>query len=511
MADSSLKPVRNVFVSVFSKDGLEEIIQSLKSKDVNFYASGGTHAFLEKQGVKVTSVEDLTGFPPILGGRVKTLHPKVFGGILYRGDEEDDQATLQSWNIPPMDLVITDLYPFAETLQQEASHEDIIEKIDIGGISLIRAAAKNYRDVMVVPDKSCYNELLQFLKENDGQTTLDQRKYMAVKAFRVSNQYDGLISEYLELGQETGGLEIKESPEQVLRYGENPHQNAAFYGPLSDLLEQLNGKQLSYNNLVDVDAAVDLIEDFNENKAFGIIKHTNPCGLAVSSDSFESWKKSLEGDPVSAFGGIIIANHKIEEQVAREIDELFYEILIAPDFSEEALKVLTAKKNRIILRKKQKNPVQQQYKSVLNGVLKQDKDHKSESREDLSTATKVAPSESNMNDLLSASRVCKHTKSNAIVLFKDGQLIGSGMGQTSRVDALKQAIAKARHFNFDTRGAVMASDAFFPFPDCVEIGAEAGIEAIIQPGGSKKDQESIDSADKHGISMVLSGLRHFKH
>ena len=511
MNSSSAKPVKNVFISVFEKQGLENVVKSLQNQNVNFYSSGGTKTFIEKQGVEVTSVEDMTGFPSILGGRVKTLHPNVFGGILYRGDSQEDQKVLSEYNIPPMDLVIVDLYPFAETLQKESSHQEIIEKIDIGGISLIRAAAKNYQDVLVIPDRSYYSTLINWMEENNGQTTIEQRKTMAAKAFSISSGYDQLINGYLSEGDSGQSLEIHKSPETAMRYGENPHQSAAFYGQLDDLLEQLNGKQLSYNNLVDVDAAVDLIEDFQEGYVFGIIKHTNPCGISYGKDSLESWKKSLEGDPVSAFGGIIVANHYIEEQVAAEINKLFYEILIAPGFSDEALKILKEKKNRIILKKKGNNPENNQYKSVLNGILSQEKDRKTEQADDCNQVTKIAPSQEQLDDLLAASRIVKNTKSNAIVLFKDGQMIGSGMGQTSRVDALKQAIHKAKNFSFDPRGAVMASDAFFPFPDCVEIGAEAGIKGIIQPGGSKNDQASIDAADKNGISMVFTGIRHFKH
>jgi phosphoribosylaminoimidazolecarboxamide formyltransferase/IMP cyclohydrolase len=457
----------------------------------------------------VCAVEDVTDYPSILGGRVKTLHPKVFGGILGRRDNESDVAQLENYQIPPIDLVIVDLYPFAKTLESGASQEDIIEKIDIGGISLIRAAAKNFNDVVIVPSLQDYASVLGELTANSNQTSLEFRKRMAARAFAVSSHYDTCIYKWFA-PEEDSFFKSSIMDHQVLRYGENPHQKGIFYGSPDQVFEQLSGKELSYNNLLDIDAALSLVYDFSE-PVTAILKHNNACGVASGPDSLLNWKLALESDPVSAFGGIIVTTAEVDEQLAAEIGKLFFEVLMAPAFTPAALAILTEKKNRMILRLKDITPQAKQFRTVLNGVLWQDRDARVEKTADLQTATRIAPSADQVRDLLFANTVVKHSRSNTIVLAKNNRLIAAGVGQTSRVDALRQAIDKANSFGLSLEGAVMASDAFFPFPDCVEIAGNAGITAVIQPGGSKKDQESIDYCDAHGITMVLTGTRHFRH
>jgi len=506
------KPIKSALISVFNKDGLEPIIKALKQHGVTLYSTGGTQKFIESCGAQVVPVESLTDYPSILGGRVKTLHPKVFGGILSRRDLDSDVQTLNEYDIPELDLVIVDLYPFEDTVAAGLSHEEIIEKIDIGGISLIRAAAKNYKDVLCVASQSDYAPLLDILNADNAETTLEQRKSFAVNAFAVSSNYDTHIFSYLNTPQTNHSFRMTENAVMPLRYGENPHQSANFYGDFNECLEQLHGKELSYNNLLDIDAAVNLINEFtDENPTFAILKHNNACGLAQRDTVLEAYKDALAGDPVSAFGGILIANTSIDKATAEEINSLFCEVVIAPAFDDEALEILKSKKNRRILILKQSAFTNKLVRTCLNGVLVQDRDFKTDQAEDFKTVTTVKPSEREVSDLVFASKICKHTKSNTIVLAKNMQLVASGTGQTSRVDALRQSIEKAKHFNFDLQGAVMASDAFFPFPDCVEIADQAGITAVVQPGGSIKDDLSIDYCEKHGMSMVMTGTRHFKH
>lgn len=506
------KKIQSALISVYHKDGLPPLVHLLDKYGVRLYSTGGTQKFIEELGVSVTAVEDLTGYPSILGGRVKTLHPKVFGGILHRRDHADDQAQVAEYEIPPIDLVVVDLYPFAETVASGASEADIVEKIDIGGIALIRAAAKNFGDVLIVSSRQQYPTLTELLKEKQGSTDLTDRREFAWAAFQSSASYDQAIYRYFSDAPDIPAGFDKTTMQCVpLRYGENPHQSAEFYGNLSDMLEQINGKELSYNNLVDVDAAVRLMQEFEEETAFAILKHTNACGCATAPTVAEAYQKALAADPVSAFGGVLITNASVDGAAARVLHELFFEVLIAPDFSKEALALLTTKKKRILLVQKQPVAAPRQFKTLLNGVIEQDWDTKTDAPEDLKTVTKVAPDQATQEALLFASKVCKHTKSNTIVLARDGQLLASGVGQTSRVDALRQAIAKAQSFGFDLSGAVMASDAFFPFPDCVEIAHKVGIQAVIQPGGSIKDQASIDFCDQHSMAMVFTGFRHFKH
>ncbi|KEO73266.1 bifunctional phosphoribosylaminoimidazolecarboxamide formyltransferase/IMP cyclohydrolase [Anditalea andensis] len=507
----AIKKIQSALISVYYKDNLEPIIALLKQHGVKIYSTGGTQDFIEKQGAEVTAVEDLTGYPSIFGGRVKTLHPTVFGGILHRRDHTGDQDQAIEFKIPPIDLVIVDLYPFEETVALGASEEDIIEKIDIGGISLIRAAAKNFKDVTIIASKNQYSDLEEKLKANDGGTSIEDRKYFAAQAFQVSSNYDTHIFNYFNQTQELPALKISETSAKALRYGENPHQNAYFYGKLEDLFEQLNGKELSYNNLVDVDAAVALIAEFEGETAFAILKHTNACGVATGSTVKEAYQKSFEADTLSAFGGVLITNKTVDVEAAQEMNSLFFEVLIAPSFDDAALDLLKGKKNRILLQQKIQIEGTKQVKTLLNGYIEQDKDLKTETKDDFKVVTKIAPTEAEKDALVFAAKICKHTKSNTIILSNSNQLFASGVGQTSRVDALKQAIAKAKEFNFDLNGAVMASDAFFPFPDCVEIASKEGISAVVQPGGSIKDQDSIDFCDQAGMSMVLTGVRHFKH
>jgi phosphoribosylaminoimidazolecarboxamide formyltransferase / IMP cyclohydrolase len=505
------KKLQSALISVYYKDNLEPIIAQLKAQGVKIYSTGGTQQFIEEQGAEVIPVEELTGYPSIFGGRVKTLHPKIFGGILHRRENDSDVSQAVEFDIPAIDLVIVDLYPFEETVASGASEVDIIEKIDIGGISLIRAAAKNFKDVVIVASKAQYGELEEKLKAQDGATTLEDRRYFAAQAFQVSSNYDTHIFNYFNQTENIPALKISESKAKALRYGENPHQAAHFYGDLEALFTQLNGKELSYNNLVDVDAAVALIAEFDGETAFAILKHTNACGVATADSVKEAYQKAFAADTTSAFGGVLITNQNVDLAAAEEMSSLFFEVLIAPSFDDDALTLLKGKKNRILLQQKIQIEGTKQVKTLLNGIIEQDKDLKTETKEDFKVVTKVAPTEEEKDALVFAAKVCKHTKSNTIILSNSSQLFSSGVGQTSRVDALRQAIEKAKSFGFDLKGAVMASDAFFPFPDCVEIAHEAGITAVVQPGGSIKDKDSVDFCDTHGMSMVMTGVRHFKH
>ncbi len=506
--------IKSALISVYYKENLEPIIKNLQKAGVKMYSTGGTEKFIKDLGADVIAVEDLTAYPSILGGRVKTLHPKVFGGILNRRADSGDQQQIADYEIPQIDLVIVDLYPFEETVANASTHnttqEDIIEKIDIGGISLIRAAAKNFNDVVIIASKADYEELNHLLETQNTQTSIEQRRKFAAKAFHISSHYDSAIFNWFN--QEEQISVFKQSFEQgsVLRYGENPHQKGVFYGDLDKMFTKLNGKELSYNNLVDVDAAVSLIDEFIE-PTFAILKHTNACGIATREYIKEAWLDALACDPVSAFGGVIICNREIDLATANEINKLFFEVLIAPSFTEDAVKLFSTKKNRIILKRNEVDLPKEQVKTLLNGLILQDKDLLIESADQMQTVTTLAPDQQQLKDLEFANKVVKHTKSNTIVLVKNNTLLASGVGQTSRVDALKQAIIKAESFGFSLDGAVMASDAFFPFPDCVEIAADAGIKAILQPGGSIKDQDSVDMANKKSVSMVTTGIRHFKH
>ena len=507
----SAKKIESALISVYYKDGLDRIVKLLHAQGVKFYSTGGTQKFIEDLGIKVTSVDDVTGFPEILGGRVKTLQPQIFGGILYRRDNESDNTQVKQHNIPPIDLVIVDLYPFEETLANTAaSEQEIIEKIDIGGISLIRAGAKNFKDVLIVSSREQYSELAVLLEEKKCSTDLADRKFYAAKAFDMSSHYDSAIFNYFNQEFQLPVFKQSVRNSQALRYGENPHQKGWFYGDMDQIFEKLNGKELSYNNLLDVEAAVGLMDEFDET-TFVIIKHNNACGLASAPAVKDAYLRALACDPVSAFGGVLITNAKVDLATAEELHKLFFEILIAPAYDQDALDLLNTKKNRIVLKRKPCDLPGQQYKTLLNGVLVQDRDLKMVTSSELKTVTKVEPTPQEVKDLIYANKIVKHTKSNTIVFAKDGQLIASGVGQTSRVDALKQAIDKARGFGFSVEGSAMASDAFFPFPDCVEIALNAGVRAVIQPGGSIKDQESIDFCDKNGMTMVLTGTRHFKH
>jgi len=504
-----LKKIQNALISVFHKDRLEPIIEELNRLDVTIYSTGGTQKFIEDVGVSVVPVENLTSYPSILGGRVKTLHPNIFGGILARRHESSDLEQLEQYNIPELDLIIVDLYPFEDTVASGADEQAIIEKIDIGGISLIRAAAKNYKDTLIVPSREDYQETLDILRSQEGSTSIEQRKAFASKAFHISSHYDTAIFNYFNDGSITA---LKQSIQEskTLRYGENPHQEGTFYGKLDDMFEQLNGKELSYNNLLDVDAAVNLMAEFNET-TFAVLKHNNACGLASRENLIDAWKDALAADPVSAFGGVLITNRKVNIETAKEIHKLFFEVIIAPAYDEAALELFKTKKNRVVLVQKEVEMPAKTVRTILNGVLEQDKDSKTDTIADMKNVCKVLATEEQKTDLVFASKLCKNTKSNTIIFAKNKQLISSGVGQTSRVDALKQAIVKAKAFGFDLNGAVMASDAFFPFPDCVELADKEGIKAVIQPGGSIKDQLSIDYCDEHKMAMVFTGTRHFKH
>ena len=497
---------------MFSKNGLEPIVKKLKDQGVTIYSTGGTQKFINDLGIEVVAVEAVTDYPSILGGRVKTLHPKVFGGILNRQDNDSDVREMDSFNIPQIDLVIVDLYPFEKTVASGASHQDIIEKIDIGGISLIRAAAKNFKDVMCVSSVDDYSEFLELLSENNGAITYEDRQRFAAKSFNVASHYDSAIFNYFNRDSASTTLKLSETNGTVLRYGENPHQKGYFFGDFEAMFEKLHGKALSYNNLLDVDAAVNLMNEFiGEAPTFAVLKHNNACGIAQRSNLHQAYVDALAGDPVSAFGGVLISNSEIDVSTAEEIHKLFCEVVIAPSFSPEALTVLKGKKNRILMIQKLTELPASSVRSCLNGYLVQDKDGITDSAEILETVTELGPTANEVEDLLFASKLCKHTKSNTIVLAKGKQLCASGTGQTSRVDALNQAIHKAKSFGFELEGSVMASDAFFPFPDCVEIAEKAGITAVIQPGGSIKDQLSIDYCNENKVAMVFTKTRHFKH
>lgn len=507
---NSTKKIASALISVFDKTGLEPIVKALHQNNVTIYSTGGTETFIKSFGIPVVAVEDITSFPEILGGRVKTLHPKIFGGILNRQDHSGDVKQMQEFNIPQIDLVIVDLYPFEKTVASGASEADIIEKIDIGGISLIRAAAKNFKDTVIVPSVEEYASFLNFYTENNGATTLENRRLLATKAFHVSSHYDGAIFNYFNTDDTY--LKTSVANGQILRYGENPHQKGFFFGDFDQMFTKVHGKELSYNNLLDVDAAVNLMNEFKgDEPTFAILKHNNACGLASRSTMKQAYLDALAADPTSAFGGVLIANGKIDLATAEEINKLFCEVVIAPAYDQEAIDLLEEKKNRIILILNDVELPQKNVRTCLNGVLVQDKDNVTDSKSHLKTVTNSAPTADEIEDLLFASKICKHTKSNTIVFAKNKQLCASGTGQTSRVDALKQAIEKATSFDFDLTGAVMASDAFFPFPDCVEIANKAGITAVIQPGGSIKDELSINYCNDNNMAMVFTGIRHFKH
>lgn len=503
------KQIKKALVSVYHKENLDEIVKKLHALGVEFISTGGTKSFIESLGVPCEAVEELTGYPSILGGRVKTLHPKIFGGILNRRENEQDQAQTAQYEIPGIDLVIVDLYPFEATVASGASDADIIEKIDIGGISLIRAAAKNYNDVIIVASQAQYEPLLDLINEKGAESTLEERRWFAKEAFAVSSHYDSAIFSYFD-GETPSAFRCSENNAKVLRYGENPHQRGFFFGNFDDMFEQIQGKEISYNNLLDIDAAINLINDFDD-VTFAILKHNNACGIASRPALIDAWKDALAGDPVSAFGGVLVTNAVIDKATAEEINKIFFEVIIAPDYDLDALETLGQKKNRIILILKDNKLRNIQFRSLLNGVLMQDKDLHTETPEELKPMTEKTPTDREVEDLLFANKIVKHSKSNAIVLAKNKQMCASGVGQTSRVDALEHAIEKARSFDFDLQGAVMASDAFFPFPDCVQIAHEAGITAVVQPGGSIKDQESVDTCNKNGVAMVATGYRHFKH
>ena len=516
---STTKTIKSALISVFSKEGLEPIVRKLDEQNVTIYSTGGTQDFISQLGISVVPVEEITSYPSILGGRVKTLHPKIFGGILNRQDNDSDVKEMQEFEIPQLDLVIVDLYPFEKTVASSASEIEIIEKIDIGGISLIRAAAKNYKDTVIVPSVEFYPALLDFISTQNGNTTLEQRKTLAKEAFRVTSKYDTAIFNYFnadELSDYDAAkqtiLKADTTKGQELRYGENPHQKGFFFGDFDKMFTKINGKELSYNNLLDVDAAVNLIYEFkNNDPTFAILKHNNACGIATRATLKDAYVTALACDPTSAFGGVLIANTKIDLATAHEINSLFCEVVIAPSFQDEAIAVLSEKKNRIILIQHEVELPIRQVRTCLNGMLIQDRNDKTDSKLDLKVVTNLMPGDQEIEDLLFASKICKNTKSNTIVFAKNGTLVASGTGQTSRVDALKQAIEKATAFGFDLRGAVMASDAFFPFPDCVEIASNVGITAVIQPGGSIKDELSIRFCNENKVAMVFTGTRHFKH
>jgi phosphoribosylaminoimidazolecarboxamide formyltransferase/IMP cyclohydrolase len=504
--------IRSALVSVYDKEGIEPIIKELEREKIIIYSTGGTGQFIEKLGIKYIPIEDITSYPSILGGRVKTLHPKVFGGILNRKNKKGDQKELLDYEIPQIDLVIVDLYPFEETIRATNNENEIIEKIDIGGISLIRAAAKNFNDVLCISDKSNYDDLLKILKNSDAQTTIETRREFAVKAFDISSNYDTAIFNFFNKDNLINSLKISSKNHTPLRYGENPHQNGGFYGDLKKGVLQIHGKQLSYNNLLDIDNAINLISEFKKaDPTFAILKHNNACGVSTKKTISLAYKNALMSDPVSAFGGVLISNSEIDSETAKLLKKLFFEVLIAPKFSKMALITLKEKKNLIVLKNNISKKEALNYRSCLNGFLVQENDLKSDSVKNLNFVTKEIPNKAEIDDLIFASKISKHTKSNTIVLAKNSQLLGSGMGQSSRVDALKHAIKKAKNFGFNLKNAVMASDAFFPFPDCVEIANKEGIKCVIQPGGSIKDNLSIDYCNKYKMKMVFTGMRHFKH
>ena len=506
---SSEKKIKTALISVYHKDGLDEILKELNKLGVRFLSTGGTKSFIESLGFPCDAVEDATGYPSILGGRVKTLHPKIFGGILCRRELADDMKQIKAYDIHEIDLVIVDLYPFEETVASGACEDDIIEKIDIGGISLIRAAAKNFKDVVIVASKGQYEPLKKLLEGKAGKSDIEDRKFFAKEAFAVSSAYDAAIFNYMDNSEGTA-FRYTEDNTMHLRYGENPHQKGTFYGDFKAMFDQLHGREISYNNLLDIEAAVILISEF-EDTTVAILKHNNACGIASRPTVVEAWKDALAGDPVSAFGGIIVSNLKIDKIAAEEINKIFFEIVIAPEYDKDALEILQQKKNRIILVQKLPLAGKTQFRSLLNGVLVQDKDLSIQTTDDLKLVTDRPLQNAELDDLLFANKLVKHTKSNAIILVKNKQLCAGGTGQTSRVDALKQAIEKANSFGFDLKGSVMASDAFFPFPDCVEIAGNAGVTAVVQPGGSINDKLSVEYCNEHNISMLITGIRHFKH
>lgn len=507
----SARKISRALISVFYKDNLEPIVRLLGKHGVEFVSTGGTQDFIEKLGFAVTPVEQLTGYPSIFGGRVKTLHPAVFGGILYRRDDPNDLKQAGEFNIAPVDLVIVDLYPFEETVAKGGSEDEIVEKIDIGGIALIRGAAKNFNDVLIISSRNQYDETYTLLEAKSCWTELSDRKKFAAMAFDVTSHYDAAIFNYFNREFEIPSFKKSIQHGRTLRYGENPHQKGVYFGDLDGLFEQLNGKELSYNNLVDIDATINLLNEFKDETAFVIIKHTNACGVATAPSVKEAYLKAFQADTISAFGGVLATNKKIDLDAAEEINKLFFEILIAPSYADDALTLLKGKKNRMLLLQKRELSEAKQAKTILNGIIEQDLDLKTDTPEDLKVATKKAPNAEEIRALIFASKICKHTKSNTIILAREGQLLASGVGQTSRVDALRQAIEKATAFEFSLQGSVMASDAFFPFPDCVEIANKSGVSAVIQPGGSVKDQDSINFCDQHNMSMVFTGTRHFKH
>ncbi|MEA1888014.1 MAG: bifunctional phosphoribosylaminoimidazolecarboxamide formyltransferase/IMP cyclohydrolase [Bacteroidota bacterium] len=504
------KKIRSALLSVYHKEGLEEIVKKLDDLGVKIISTGGTHKFISDLGIKAERVEDITSYPSILGGRVKTLHPKIFGGILARKDNKSDQEQLSEFEIPQIDLIVVDLYPFRETVAKRARESDIIEKIDIGGISLIRAAAKNYEDTVIISHRGQYSRLCELLETGKGSVSLEVRRHLAAEAFGVSSEYDIDIFNYFNKKEQIEAFRESYNKAKVLRYGENPHQRGVFYGRLEEILEQLHGKEISHNNLLDIDAAISLIGEFDET-SFVVIKHTNACGLASRQRLLDAWKDALAGDPLSAFGGVLITNRELDKETAEEIDKLFFEVIIAPSYKDDALEILKHKKNRIILIHKERNKRAESYRTVLNGLLLQERDLKAEKEEDMKAVTKVRPGKTQFEDLEFANKIVKHSKSNSIVLAGNKQLYGSGVGMTSRVDALKFAVGKAKNFGFDLSGAVMASDAFFPFADSVEVAYNEGIKAVIQPGGSIRDNDSIDFCNDKGMSMVFTGTRHFKH
>ncbi len=507
---NELKQIKTALISVFYKENLDKIVRELKRLNVQIYSTGGTLNFIKDCGVEATPVEELTSYPSILGGRVKTLHPKVFGGILARRDNENDLFQLQEYQIPEIDLVIVDLYPFEETIASGAKDAEIIEKIDIGGVSLIRAAAKNFKDVIIVSSRNQYNDLLEVLESKNGSSSIEDRKRFAAEAFNTTSNYDVAIFNYFNGDFPKPAFKQSIQDNKTLRYGENPHQKGVFYGSFESLFEQIHGKEISYNNLLDIDAAVNLIAEFQE-PTVAILKHNNACGLASRATLEQAWHDALAGDPVSAFGGVIVVNRMVDAKTAEAMNSLFFEVVIAPGYQSESLSTLTSKKNRIILIQKNFDLPKYQYKSMLSGALVQERDASIETVKDMKPITVKSPTSEELNDLVFANKIVKHSKSNAIVFAKNQQLVASGVGQTSRVDALKHAIEKANNFGFDLKGAVMASDAFFPFPDCVEIAYNAGITAVVQPGGSVNDQKSIDYCNEHGMAMVATGIRHFKH
>jgi phosphoribosylaminoimidazolecarboxamide formyltransferase/IMP cyclohydrolase len=506
---TDLKRIKAALVSVYDKTGIEPVIRMLDKLSVRLISTGGTKNYISSLHIPVTAVEEITTYPSIFGGRVKTLHPKIFGGILFRRDNKEDVREMIHYEVPGIDLVIVDLYPFEETVKSGAGEEDIIEKIDIGGISLIRAAAKNYTDVLIISSKEQYPEFLKLLEEKKGETSLEERKNFAVSAFGISSHYDTAIYNWFS-GETPKSFKQSILKGQGLRYGENPHQQGFFFGSFDEMFEKISGKEISYNNLLDIDSAVHLMREFSDT-SFGILKHNNACGFATRDLILDAWTDALAGDPVSAFGGVLISNREIDKKCADEINKIFFEVIIAPSFQNEAIEVLMQKKNRIILRMKDFQITANNFRTVLNGVLLQQRDLKTETEADLKTMTHREPTASEIKDMLFANKIVKHSKSNSIVLAKNQQLIGSGVGQTSRVDALKQAIEKAKNFNFDLKGAVMASDAFFPFSDSVEIAHNAGVSAVIQPGGSIRDKDTVDFCDANNMAMVFTGVRHFRH